>query len=381
MIRMLNYVRRARSAGSVRHASSHVLHVFKNQLFPPALDERLQMTQTAQPRASAGAGAEPQKIWLRFEDWGVSAGCLGELPVQVRQAPQALVWGEFYEWAEYRRHCVCWPVLRRLGRMNDAKGLKVLEIGFGLGLDLLTYCREGASAWGLEKNPEAVNAVKSRMQELGFKAALSLGDAHELPYEDGSFDLVYCFDLIGYLSDPHKAVREIQRVLKPGGTALIGLSYSHALRNYTVKIADWLVNRGELWRRYGLDFVKLCHGLPLEGRFYDQKSAIELFGREQKVKLAVLNKNPVNLLGRYVDLLIVYHEQKQGRLCNLALLREELRTSGSFRAISYRVMRSVMDRVAAFILGPLAIWLVKNYAEVLMAAWQKPLKPGAGDSG
>jgi D-aspartate ligase len=60
-----------------------------------------------------------------------------------------------------------------------------------------------------------------RAQEAGAVLTLGLGDAHELPFEDGTFDVVLALGLIPWLHSPHKALREMRRVLKPGGFLLV----------------------------------------------------------------------------------------------------------------------------------------------------------------
>ncbi len=92
-------------------------------------------------------------------------------------------------------------------------GMQVLEVGSGLGLLAaeVALAADGVEVVGLERASEQIAAAakSSRVRYVQ-------GDAHELPFADGSFDLVYCRYLLEHVADPAHVLAEIRRVVRPG---------------------------------------------------------------------------------------------------------------------------------------------------------------------
>jgi SAM-dependent methyltransferase len=116
----------------------------------------------------------------------------------------------------------------------------VLEVGVGLGTDFVNFVRAGAEATGVDLTEASVAAVGERLALEGLEADLRVADAESLPFADGEFDLVYSWGVIHHSPDTAAAVREIHRVLRPGGRARV-MIYKHRS----------LVG-AMLWLRYGL---------------------------------------------------------------------------------------------------------------------------------
>jgi ubiquinone/menaquinone biosynthesis C-methylase UbiE len=107
---------------------------------------------------------------------------------------------------------------RRAALLADAHG-RVLEIGAGTGLNLAHY---PASAELTLTEPVA--AMRARLQErvraAGRRADVLDAEAESLPFSDGAFDVVVSTLVLCTVGDPHAALREIGRVLRPGGQLL-----------------------------------------------------------------------------------------------------------------------------------------------------------------
>jgi ubiquinone/menaquinone biosynthesis C-methylase UbiE len=93
---------------------------------------------------------------------------------------------------------------------------EVLEIAVGTGRNL-PHHRDDITLTGIELSPEMLNIAKERAQELGHTADLRVGDAQALDFPDGSFDSCLCTLALCTIPNPGAAVREVYRVLRPGG--------------------------------------------------------------------------------------------------------------------------------------------------------------------
>ena len=105
-------------------------------------------------------------------------------------------------------------VIADLGIPCDAA---VLDIGCGTGANLRMLHELGfRRARGIDQSPDAIGYC--RQKGLG---PIDCGDAARLPFPDGTFDLVLATDIIEHLDDDAAGLREVGRILRPGGRALI----------------------------------------------------------------------------------------------------------------------------------------------------------------
>jgi len=115
------------------------------------------------------------------------------------------------------------------------KGRVVLEVGCGLGTDLLQFARSGAHVTGIDLTPKAIELTRERFKLYNLGATIEVGDAEHLRFPDETFDLVYSHGVIHHTPNSQKAIDEIHRVLKPGGRAIVMLYHKHSY-NYQVNI-------------------------------------------------------------------------------------------------------------------------------------------------
>ena len=98
---------------------------------------------------------------------------------------------------------------------------RVLDVGSGPGVlatEIARRCLRGQVV-ALDQSAERSSQAGMRLARYGGYSLV--GDAAILPFEDGSFDLVYCRFLLEYLRDPEQAVREMVRVCRPGGCVVL----------------------------------------------------------------------------------------------------------------------------------------------------------------
>ena len=132
-----------------------------------------------------------------------------------------------------------------LARFSESKGLKVLEVGVGLGADHQQFAEAGAELYGIDLTEKAVEHTRKRLAYLGWESNLSVGDAEELDFPDESFDLVYSWGVLHHSPNTHKAISEVYRVLKRGGGARIMIYHKWSMIGYM------------LWVRYALLRLRL----------------------------------------------------------------------------------------------------------------------------
>jgi SAM-dependent methyltransferase len=97
-------------------------------------------------------------------------------------------------------------------------GQRVLDVGCGTGVVAVAAARAGARVSGLDLTPELLVRAKENAQIASVEIDWREGDAEALPYEDASFDVVLSQFGHMFAPRPEVAVREMLRVLKPGGT-------------------------------------------------------------------------------------------------------------------------------------------------------------------
>ena len=96
---------------------------------------------------------------------------------------------------------------------------KVLEIGCGTGFFLLNLMQAGVvgEGWVTDISPGMVEVAKRNAKELGYDVHGEVADAETLPFGDATFDLVVGHAVLHHIPDVELALREVLRVLEPGG--------------------------------------------------------------------------------------------------------------------------------------------------------------------
>jgi len=92
---------------------------------------------------------------------------------------------------------------------------RILDVGCGTGANLLMLSEYG-DAEGVDISEDALAFCRERGLDK-----VRLGAGEQLPYDDGTFDLVTAFDVVEHMDDDLAGLREMRRVLRPGGRALL----------------------------------------------------------------------------------------------------------------------------------------------------------------
>jgi ubiquinone/menaquinone biosynthesis C-methylase UbiE len=153
---------------------------------------------------------------------------------------------EFYAEVERRRHELE-PHIARFADFEGGRGLRLLEIGVGLGTDFVRFVRAGAAATGVDLTERAVSLARRRLEVEGLQADVQVADAEALPFPDASFDRVYSWGVLHHTPDTEQAVREAVRVLRHGGDLCVMLYARHSWVAYGFWVRHGLL-AGRPWR-------------------------------------------------------------------------------------------------------------------------------------
>jgi demethylmenaquinone methyltransferase/2-methoxy-6-polyprenyl-1,4-benzoquinol methylase len=139
-----------------------------------------------------------------------------------------------------------------LDAIDARPGMRILDVATGTGMVAFAQAARGAKVIGLDQSEAMLAGAEARLQrraELHDHLSFMLGEAEAMPFADGEFDALTFTYLLRYVDDPAATMRELARVVKPGGRigmVEFGVPGNPALRG--------------LWRIY------TRAGLPLLGR-------------------------------------------------------------------------------------------------------------------
>jgi SAM-dependent methyltransferase len=227
---------------------------------------------------------------------------------------------EFFDSVERYRYEQYAPWMPRVMGFDQFRGARLLEIGCGMGTDLLQFARGGARCVGIDLTPRSVEITRHRFALYGVDGAFMLADGERLPFASESFAVVYSNGVLHHTPDTAGAIREVHRVLRPGGVAKVMLYHRNSL-NYWVEI---FLRRG------------LLGGEFLRGRSAEEimSRVIEFSDHGARPLVKVYSRKEARALFAQFSDVVVEVEQ---------LTREELRvfksvvSEGLFEKLSTRV--------------------------------------------
>jgi ubiquinone/menaquinone biosynthesis C-methylase UbiE len=145
------------------------------------------------------------------------------------------------------------------------QGMHLLEIGCGLGFDSLEFLRRGVRVTATDLTPTAVQLAKRHFEIAGVRAEeVRVENGLELTFPDEIFDAVWSNGVLHATGDTPRAVREVRRVLKPGGRAII----SHFYRK-----PSWMY----LVNRWGRENIEYKEEDPPVNEFYTEAEVESFF--------------------------------------------------------------------------------------------------------
>ncbi len=189
---------------------------------------------------------------------------------------------EFFDAVERHRYQEYAPWMPELMGFNEFAGARLLEIGCGMGTDLLQFARGGAKVTGIDLTPRSIEISRHHLQLYGQPGQFALADAEALPFADESFDAVYSNGVLHHTPNTTGAIREIHRVLRPGGQARVMLYHRHSLHYWFQIIFRYgLLNR-ELLRGDSPEQI-MSRRVEISDR--DARPLVKVYSRRQARKL------------------------------------------------------------------------------------------------
>jgi ubiquinone/menaquinone biosynthesis C-methylase UbiE len=166
--------------------------------------------------------------------------------------------------------------MTQLLEYQSAAGLKVLDVGCGQGTDLYRYAASRAEATGIDLTPRHVELARAHLAAMGVTGEVIHGDAEALPFPDATFDRVSSNGVLHHTPDMPAALREIRRVLKPGGRATIIVYHRESTYFWITKILREGIVRGGLFRESLGDLLA-----RVEVSSIDAKPLVRVYSRRQ----------------------------------------------------------------------------------------------------
>lgn len=121
------------------------------------------------------------------------------------------------------------PMIESFANFAAWSGRRVLEIGVGMGADHVRFRKAGANTMGVDISRQSLLLTSRRAAVEGFQVDLANADAEVLPFADNSFDMVYSWGVLMHTPDVPQTIREVRRVLRPGGECRVMLYNRHSL--------------------------------------------------------------------------------------------------------------------------------------------------------
>ena len=124
----------------------------------------------------------------------------------------------------------------------------VLEVGVGNGSHAALLTRYAESFSGIDLTDYAVRSTTARLKSFGLRGAVSQMDAEQMSFADRSVDFVWTWGVIHHSSDTRRALKEIARMLRPGGKAITMVYHRSAWNYYVVGGLIHAILRGRLFK-------------------------------------------------------------------------------------------------------------------------------------
>jgi ubiquinone/menaquinone biosynthesis C-methylase UbiE len=187
----------------------------------------------------------------------------------------------FYRAIRNHRYQVYGPWFDKMMRFDDTKNQDILEIGVGLGSDHLRFAQNGNRMTAVDLSREHLRHARRHLAMEGLSTEAVYGDAEQLGFLNETFDTVYAFGVLHHTPNIRAALSEVHRVLRPGGTAIIGLYHVHSWFFWNTLFVGGIL-KGGLWKK---GFRKLMSEIEYRTNPNTATPIVRVYSRRQITKL------------------------------------------------------------------------------------------------
>lgn len=204
-----------------------------------------------------------------------------------KKKPFTLPWFNELSYKRYERY---YKHIKELSEFEYHGGEEVLEVGCGIGTDLVEFAKHGAHVTGTDLGPDQVALTKLNLELRGLPyREVCEANAEHLPFKDNTFDLVYSIGVIHHTPNTEQAIREMFRVLKPDGKAIV-LVYARGWKHYIKRCFIHGILKGR-WFANKFDWQKVyneaseVHGYTPKTGVYTKRQIKKMFSMFPTVEL------------------------------------------------------------------------------------------------
>ena len=195
---------------------------------------------------------------------------------------------EFFDAIERHRYSEYAEWMPRLMGFQNFPDARLLEVGCGMGTDLLQFSRGGARCVGIDLTPRSIEITQHRFKLYGAQGAFMISDGEHLPFLDESFDVVYSNGVLHHTPDTEGAIREVHRVLRPGGVAKVMLYHRNSWNYWVDVVLRHGVLRAEFLRGRSVEEIM---SRVIEFSDHDARPLVKVYRRREARKFFILFKD------------------------------------------------------------------------------------------